>query len=177
MAPSTKTPNGTPSAPPASLKKSTSSSKNQTSIAGFFRKAQGTQASTNDAPRLHSSTLPINGLAKKGANRGSSQSLTPAPSSDAVAPEDVKEEENIKPVKRNGNVSNGLPSPITPASAVNAGDGVGDDVVPKGFYSPSRKVRVSGNIFGRELTISCRPKPKLSTMPSTQPLMKTTRKG
>ncbi len=150
MAPSAKTPNGTP-APPASLKKSTSSSKNQTSLAGFFKKSS--VPATNGAPKLHSTTLPINGLARKNAaNRGSSQSMTPAPSSDAVVPEDVKEEKDNEPVKFNGNASNGLPSPITPAGAVNGGDFLEDDAVPKGFYSPSRKVRSSVYLYGRKLT-------------------------
>ena len=137
-----KTPNGAP-APPPSLKKSTSSSKNQTSIAGFFKKAS-MQPSTNRTARPNSAILPVNGLARmsgaKKSSRGSSQSLTPAPSSDAAEGlhDEVVEPE---PVEVNGKgPSNSLPSPITPSSAASIENQV-DVGAPKGFYSPSRKVR------------------------------------
>ena len=85
-------------------------------------------------PKSSGLILPVNGPKKKNgiksSPRGSDQSLTPAPSSDAV--EDLVEEvQETKTVKMNGHGSpNGLPSPT---SAV-------DDGAPKGFYSPSRKV-------------------------------------
>ena len=145
MAGSSKTPNGTP-APPPSLKKSTSSSKNQTSIAGFFKKASR-QPSTNGTARPNSAVLPVNGLAKmngaKNALRGSSQSLTPAPSSDAAEGLD-DEVVQPEPVGVNGKgPSNSLPSPITPTSAAAVERQV-DTEAPRGFYSPSRKVRFRG---------------------------------
>ena len=120
MAGSAKTPSGAPP-PPPSLKKSTSSSKNQTSIAGFFKKAS-MQHTPNGNARPTSTVLPVNGLAKMGTvkntPRGSSQSLTPAPSSDA-AEEPHDEVEQPEPGEANGKgSSNSLPSPITPSSAV-----------------------------------------------------------
>ena len=141
MAGPSQTPNGTP-APPASLKKSTSSSKNQTSIAGFFKKS-ASQDCTKGIPRPNGVVRPVNGLAKlngvTGSTRGSSQSLTPAPSSDA-AEELYNDHTHIKSVKLNRNdASNSLPSPITPASAASLNEQV-DDTVPGGFCSPSRKV-------------------------------------
>lgn len=61
--------------------------------------------------------------------------MTPAPSSDPV--EEIKEED-ASPINANQQSgSKTLPSPITPASALNEIDGNG---VPAGFYSPSRKV-------------------------------------
>ncbi len=134
-------PSSSPAAPPA-LKKSTSSSKNQTSIAGFFRKKDPV-ASANEEPSITASGLPVNGLSKsngiKKSSVSSSQSLTPAPSSDAV--EEVGGEVETKPTKKKGNyASNGLRSPITPASVVDASDPGQENIVPKGFYSPSRKV-------------------------------------
>ena len=137
MASAAKTANGTP-APPASLKKSSSSSK-QTSIAGFFKRKES-QTNSSEAPRLKSTSLPINGLSKRGATRGSSQSLTPAPSSDAVEPDDIKNEEASPPIKLNGKGPNALPSPITPASVIVEAQSNKEGAAPKGFYSPSRKV-------------------------------------
>lgn len=140
MAGSSKTPNDTPT-PPSTLKKSTSGSKNQISIAGFFKKATPQpQSSTNGMTKPGGPVLPVNGLKKKNgiksSPRGSDQSLTPAPSSDAVE-ELIEEAQETKPVKVNGHGSpSGLPSP---ASAVDACEQV-DDQVRKGFYSPSRKV-------------------------------------
>ena len=145
MAGSSQTPNGAP-APPPSLKKSTSSSKNQTSIAGFFKKAS-IQPSTNGTAKPNSAILPVNGLARmsgaKKSPRGSSQSLTPTPSSDAA---EGLDDEVVQPesVGVNGKgPSNSLPSPITPSNAAAVENQV-DVRAPKGFYSPSRKVRSRG---------------------------------
>ena len=69
-----------------------------------------------------------------------SQSLTPAPSSDAVEPveEEEEEEEDIKPLKGKKK-AHGLPSPVTPASL--------DDSFDKTLFSqnssPIRKVRAT----------------------------------
>lgn len=136
-------PNSSPAAPP-SLQKSTSSSKNQTSIAGFFRKKDSV-ASTNGTPSITGRGLPVNNLSKsngiKKTSFSSSQSLTPAPSSDAV--DELGEEAEMRPVKKTGkHAFNGLPSPMTPASVVDATDPGQENIVPKGFYSPSRKVSI-----------------------------------
>jgi len=133
--------NSSPAAPP-SLKKSTSSSKNQTSLAGFFKKKDPV-ASTNSMPRVNGTALPINSFSKrngiKKSSTSSSQNLTPGPSSDAA--EELGEEVESMPLKMKGKyASNGLPSPITPASVVAASDPGQENIVPKGFYSPSRKV-------------------------------------
>jgi hypothetical protein len=82
--------------------------KNQQSILGFFRKKDVTDAS------------PSNGLAKQAASirkhtrkPGSSQALTPAPSSDTGnAP---SSQEGSVSGEGMGNGKNGLPSPVTPA--------------------------------------------------------------
>lgn len=127
----------TPPAPPASLKKANSSSlsgKNQTSIAGFFQKKSA-------AASANGTSLPLNGLAqKKGIKSspgGSNQSLTPAPSSDAVACDDF-EESNPFPTKCETK-ANGLPSPVTPAGVAKEADPKFEHEAPVGFYSPSRK--------------------------------------
>ena len=160
MAGSSKTPNGAP-APPPSLKKSTSSSKNQTSIAGFFKKAS-MQSSTNGTVRPNSAILPVNGLARmngtKKSPRGSSQSLTPAPSSDAA--EGLHDEiVQPEPVEVNGKGhSNSLPSPITPSSAAAVETQV-DVGAPNVFYSPSRKVWFRG-LSTSYSNLSCIYRPK-----------------
>lgn len=78
-----------------------------------------------------------NGLRKSPGS--SSQSLTPAPNSDAA--EEIKEEEVAQATDLKDKLdANGLPSPITPASAVDTKDQEKENIVPKGFYSPSRKV-------------------------------------
>lgn len=136
MASSSRISDGTPKAPPPSLKKSASSSKSQTSIAGFF--AKSTPATTKGISDSNALMLSKNGLAAKKHYRSSSQSLTPVPSSDAAEP--GKEEESA-PAPRNGHTgSSSLPSPVTPASVSEVSDQTHSTEVPKGFYSPSRKV-------------------------------------
>ena len=105
------------------------------------------QDTANGNARPNSTVLPVNGLTKmrgvKNAPRGSSQSLTPAASSDA-AEEPHDEVVQPEPSEVNGKgPSNSLPSPITPSSAV-AVENQTDVGAPKGFYSPSRKVRIQG---------------------------------
>ncbi|MCJ1319232.1 DNA mismatch repair protein msh6 [Xylographa vitiligo] len=128
---------------PATLKKSTSgsqSSKNQKSILGFFQKRPtgALLPNINGASKTNPGPVaPALSSKKKLVQRSStavSQSLTPAPSSDA--PEDEQEESVIADC--NGRKLNGLPSPITPASDNNSLE----DVVPyTSFTSPSRKAK------------------------------------
>lgn len=139
MAPSSKSSNSTRGTPTPSLTKSNSSSKNQTSIAGFFKK-KPEEHNVSGTQRTNGTSLPINSFARKSAttvsSRGSAQSMTPAPSSDPVA--EIGEEEvtgSNNPTVQSG--CNTLPSPLTPASALNEINGNG---APAGFYSPSRKV-------------------------------------
>ncbi|KAF6226948.1 hypothetical protein HO133_008389 [Letharia lupina] len=144
MAPSSKSSNSARGTPTPSLTKSNSSSKNQTSIAGFFKK-HCEEPNANGTPKINGTSLPINSFARKTAvtvsSGGSTQSMTPAPSSDPV--EDIKEEEDASAINPNRqSASNTLPSPITPASALNEIDGNG---VPAGFYSPSRKAKKAVN--------------------------------
>ena len=121
---------------PPTLKKSTSGSqpvKNQMSIAGFFK----TQPASTEQ-----NGLPIN---TRMGQQGSTATLTPAPSSDAIDPE-----EDIKPPVSKGLV-NGLPSPITPAEVTGA-----KEQDRETFSSPSRKVstllsvRMKLTITGKE---------------------------
>ena len=127
----------TPPGPPPTLKKSSSSSqsfKNQKSITGFFQKKPSSTSTSElgNLPPINGSKLPFSG---KAATRGPSSSLTPAPSSDG--PEEPQSYEKM-PQQLNGTASaNGLPSPITPASAVNDGEVHGSSH----FNSPSRKVK------------------------------------
>lgn len=75
----------------------------------------------------------------KKAVRGSSSSLTPAPSSDRLEELDTIEAVGMK-IYSDGR-KNGLPSPITPANAAISGDGPRSSInVSPAFNSPSRKV-------------------------------------
>lgn len=141
MAPSSKSSNSTLGTPTPSLIKSNSSSKNQTSIAGFFKK-KSEEPNANGLPKINGTSLPINGSARKTAilasSSGSTQSMTPAPSSDPIEAINDKEGTSpANPIRLSG--SKTLLSPVTPGSALNEIDANG---VPAGFYSPSRKVRV-----------------------------------
>lgn len=137
-----KSPQATP-APPASLKKSTSgsqSSKNQSSIASFFSKKPA-EPPANGNPMNNGLLSRVNGCSEKNGGKklsgGSSQSLTPAPSSDAVEEDAQLAEAKVE--KRFAKPS-GLPSPITPATE-NISQ-VNGHKVPQAFYSPSRKVSI-----------------------------------
>ena len=141
MAPSSKSSNSTRATPTPSLIKSNSSSKNQTSIAGFFKK-KSEEPNINGLPKINGTSLPINSSPRKTAivasSSGSTQSMTPAPSSDPIDALNEKEGTSpVNPIKPSD--SKTLPSPVTPGSALNEIDVNG---VPSGFYSPSRKVRV-----------------------------------
>ena len=133
---------------PATLQKSTSgsqSSKNQKSILGFFQKRPtgALQPNINGVSKINPGSMaPALSSKKKLVQRSStavSQSLTPAPSSDALEDE---HEESIT-ANTNGRKVNGLPSPITPASDNNSLEDVG---AHSSFTSPSRKVSLF-NLF------------------------------
>lgn len=150
MAGSSKPSDSSPAVPTPTLKKSTSSSqssKNQKSILGFFQK----RATDPSQPRSHG-TLSSNGLSTQSNDvrkktlvkrpaKGSSQSLTPAPSSDA--PEELVLQDEVPHRKVMQSQENGLPSPITPVPGL--GDDGSQDIEPSSsltFSSPSRKVSV-----------------------------------
>ncbi len=122
----------TPSTPkPPPLKKSSSgsqSSKSQKSITGFFQKKSA--ETSQESPSLPAP-------AKK-LSRGSSLSLTPAPSSDA--PEYPEEMEGLIVGKDAEEKSTGLPSPITPLDEGKTAASRNPIKLPFGFSSPSRKV-------------------------------------
>ena len=174
---------------PTTLKKSTSGSqpgKNQKSILGFFQKrtTEALQPNVNGVSNSNgSSTAQSMTNKKKLVSRSStnvSQSLTPAPSSDA--PEEDEEDSCIS--SKSSQKINGLPSPITPANA--NGD---DDAPPTSavtFSSPSRKVSyrafrffLTGSIhLNHNLSpnlLLCRPK-RLSTMSNQVMRMRRKRK-
>lgn len=147
----------TPRANPPSLKKSTSgsqSSKDQKSILGFFQKksAESPKLASPAQLKANGTRLPLNGSRKttwpKGSVRGSSQSLTPAPSSDAL--EEPEVEGNIQHKPAAGDALTGLLSPITPAVSTVAG--VLEDDVPSSFGSPSRKASALAAPSIRKLT-------------------------
>lgn len=122
----------TPSTPkPPPLKKSSSgsqSSKSQKSITGFFQKKSA--ENSQESPRL---PAPAKQLSK-----GSSSSLTPAPSSDA--PEYPEEMEGLVIGKDAEEKSTGLPSPITPLDGGKIATSRNPIKLPFGFSSPSRSV-------------------------------------
>ncbi|KAL8801615.1 MAG: hypothetical protein Q9182_004345 [Xanthomendoza sp. 2 TL-2023] len=126
----------TPSGPPPSLTKSSSSqsSKNQKSITGFFQKKSSNNHPTasDGLPTIHASTLSVS---TKTAMRGPRSSLTPAPSSDAV--EEPQSHQQLPTCLNDVGAANGLPSPVTPASAVEIGSVNG----LSHFNSPSRKAK------------------------------------
>ena len=140
-----------PAAPPPTLRKSMSSSqssKTQTSIAGFFKKAP-----TTDTARPASVALPINNKVKSGGGKKNAQTSkhdhpTPAPSSDAVDPMD--DVENRAPGATKVDLPNPLPSPITPAEMTNKTQ-QRDEKLLQDFSSPSRKVRDTSSLAGREV--------------------------
>lgn len=131
-------PANSPSIPPPTLRKSTSSSqsaKTQTSIAGFFKKqSTALQNSTRN-------TLPINSKLESTIKQKKiappSQDLTPAPSSDGLDPADNAE--NRMPDDLHLDVVNPLPSPITPAEMASSIKQQ-TTYITQTFSSPSRKV-------------------------------------
>ena len=122
------------------LKKSVSGSmaaKSQKSILGFFqRKPAGPlQPQVNGVSTAEPATLPIGSPKKKSVQHASkvAQNLTPAPSSDAIVPDD--DEDDVLGPTRKRKSGFGLPSPVTPATVH------GSDASPNGASSsPTRKV-------------------------------------
>ncbi|KAI9816035.1 MAG: DNA mismatch repair protein msh6 [Pycnora praestabilis] len=141
--------NSSPATLPSVLKKSTSgsqSAKNQKSILGFFSKSAGEDLTTevDVGPRHKRSPIVLNGhstedaptrLKKPALKRGSSQSLTPAPSSDIVD-DPSSQEGSIQNAPKA--THNALPSPITPADTESLHHDVGGAFT---FSSPSRKAK------------------------------------
>lgn len=146
MAGPSKTPKTPAASAPPSLKKSTSGSQSgQKSIASFFQKRalEGQQAKVPVPAALPIASQQTNGLGRKTLSgkptRGSSSSLTPAPSSDAIQHEDA--EEPVCSRSKQASVDHGLPSPVTPASAVTVEEPASNTIdLPLMFDSPSRKV-------------------------------------
>ena len=143
-----KGPEATPARPPPSLKKqssSTSSTKNQTNLLGFFSKMpmnSKTDAGNNDT-KVNGSAATVNGtavsngIAKKPAFRKSaSKNMTPVPSSDAAGPSSSQENENGGIPKEVD--ATGLLSPSTPAKKLAQESVHGNGLVIGS--SPSRKV-------------------------------------
>ena len=100
-------------------------------------------AGASSGPKPNGSALPLLESKKSNGSRTShqtsSQSLTPAPSSDAVEVAEEGNEESV-PLSSRSHAAKSLPSPITPASVIKSEDQEKENLVPKGFYSPSRKV-------------------------------------
>ena len=127
------------------------SAKNQMSIAGFFIK-QASSPSTSETASSKQPMLPAHGVPKTMKRNSSAtvkQSLTPAPSSDAI---DDSETLGTEPVVRiDADAVNGLPSPVTPAE-VTEKTIQQDDRDRSGFAafsSPSRKVLPCASLFLR----------------------------
>ena len=139
---------------PPSLKKSTSGSQSnmsQKSIASFFQKrnVEGSAAKVNVPSKLPNPTQAVNGTKQRGLPfnpaRGSSQSLTPAPSSDAIEEDDM--EDVFQELVNGTGGANTLPSPITPASGTLAEERpstVNNSSVD--INSPSRKVGIQSSL-------------------------------
>ena len=138
-----------PAGPPPSLKKSNSgsqNSKNQKSILGFFQKrstdGSSLPLSEDVSPSPSVAIESSKRLVKRpAARRTSSQTLTPAPSSDAV--EGPNAEDLMEYSDQSIHRGNCLPSPVTPVTGAVDGSGSQGRVTdPLGFNSPSRKVRI-----------------------------------
>ena len=133
----------------------------QKSILGFFRRGQASsQAKSSSTPKLNGTTsLPIGSLKKqlvKGASSKPLQTLTPAPSSDAVVEEE--DEDVVKPSKAKNKVVTGLPSPVTPMGLDGSIDA---ETLCALTNSPSRKVWMP-LLHPRELLTSAQAKKKVN---------------
>ena len=148
MAGTSRISSASPANNPPSLKKSNSRSQSnmsQKSIASFFQKrgVESSAAKANVPSKLPNTSQAANGTKQRSlpfnAARGSSQSLTPAPSSDAIEEDDM--EDVFQELINETNGADTLPSPITPASGALAEERpltVNKSSVD--FNSPSRKV-------------------------------------
>lgn len=134
-------PSATPARTPATLKKQSSSSKNQSSIMGFFSKTpSGTQpartasqtpsqSSTKSAPSTNNKLVPKPSIFKVSA----AQSVTPIPSSDAIeGPSSDDEMVNSVSTKVDNTA---LPSPLSSAKSK-----IQQNANGMAYSSPSRKV-------------------------------------
>ena len=132
-----------PVIPPPSLKKSTSSSgKNQKTILGFFqKKSTAPNGLSDDSPKVMERHLVQSNAGKSSSARftlrGSSQSLTPAPSSDIF--DGAENPKSFEIDMQMHDEATGLPSP-TSANGTPSGNGSIPTV--SSFHSPSRKVGV-----------------------------------
>ena len=112
----------------------------QKSILGFFQQRnQGLRSKSPARPASNGTkTLPIGSPKKQSVSKRSarpSQTLTPAPSSDAVAANE--DDEDVVVPAKSKRATTGLPSPVTPIGL----DGALDEVnAPNFTSSPSRKV-------------------------------------
>jgi len=126
-----------------------SAGKGQKTLLGFFNKKTITssantlsglpQSSPTPAPK----SQPVN---KATTPRGSSGSLTPAPSSDGPEPPSPELSIKRKPLKTGDNKENGLPSPITPTNGGTTDGNVKKEDQGDVHNSPSRKVSVKPNL-------------------------------
>ncbi|KAI9789807.1 MAG: DNA mismatch repair protein msh6 [Piccolia ochrophora] len=145
-----------PAGPPPSLKKSSSSSqstRNQSSILGFFQKASAELPSrtTSGAVQEKVSPKPVKGVSETAsepfqpAGKHSSSSITPAPSSDAAKASSPTAEPSMDTLSKDQ--SNGLPSPVTPATDGNGTKAVNilDSADMTAFSSPVRKAKKAIN--------------------------------
>lgn len=122
--------------PNASKKANSSqkSSQGQRSILGFFNKKSADQLGSA-TPNGSTATPAL----KKNASSHSTASLTPAPSSDPVAPSSPVQSSQDTLEALVKDKENGLPSPITPVE-LEADRAPGKAGVSIAFSSPSRKV-------------------------------------
>ena len=142
----------TPQSQPPSLKKSSSSSKNQSSIASFFQKKPidtSRQKGTVHSDDYDNSKTSVAGVTESnGYHRpltGSSSSLKPAPSSDAFDPSTSPTREEPRSILSAKDRDIGLPSPITPVNGTTGPKKPNDNErsLTLNYDSPSRKVSTS----------------------------------
>lgn len=138
----------TPGSQLPSLRKSNSSSANQKSIASFFQKKPiepsqtEVKVTTVNFDSVTKTITSSNGTHSKQPFLGSSSSLTPAPSSDAVEQGDSPIRNQPNTAKALESQNNGLPSPITPVNerTYEAKPKINGTSLTLNFDSPSRKV-------------------------------------
>lgn len=130
-----------------SLKKSSSSqsNKSQKSIVGFFQPKTSTTSRSTASSQVNAASFKASShredrtASAKIIASSSSQSLTPAPSSDAL--NEPKSDEEPRYEHKSSDGRQRLPSPITPLSDSIAAPPISSDSKMKlAFNSPSRKV-------------------------------------
>ena len=144
-------------AQPPSLKRLSSSSQsgsqsksNQQSIVGFFQKKTGGVSAKDSQPqsqstgRTKSATFSTKPRITESFTGSTSQSLTPAPSSDSPDKDDLDNDLEIKHDSSNRRI--GLPSPMTSMSGADTrAPSESGGAAAVDFYSPSRKVHLPIN--------------------------------